>query len=57
MERYIPLNQSKGIVETQRESNVVEDWDVSNLRIGEAILGFPNVEPFVFRFEEYITKK
>jgi len=57
VERYIPLNQSKGIVETQRESNVVEDWDVSNLRIGEAILGFPNVEPFVFRFEEYITKK
>ena len=57
VERYIPLNQSKGIVETQRESNVVEDWDVSNLRIGEAILGFPNVEPFIFRFEEYIPRK
>ena len=57
VERYIPLNQSKGIVETQREANVVEDWDVSNLLIGQAIIGFPNCEPFIFRFEEYKGKK
>ena len=53
IESYIPTNQSKGIVENQRESSVVEDWDVNNLLIGQAIIGMPNVEPFVFRFDEY----
>ncbi|MCI6244717.1 MAG: type IV secretion system DNA-binding domain-containing protein [Eubacterium sp.] len=56
VEAYLPTNQSKGLIENQREANVVEDWDVSNLIIGQAIIGMPNVEPFIFRFNEYITK-
>ncbi len=56
VERYIPMNQSKGIVETQREANIIEDWDVANLLIGQAIIGFPNMEPFIFRFDEYKGK-
>lgn len=53
IESYLPTNQRGGIVETQRESNVVEDWDITNLHIGEAIVGLPGHEPFVFQFEEY----
>ncbi len=57
LDSYLPVIQSKGFVETQREANVVEDWDISRLRIGEAIIGLPLIEPFIFRFNEYITKE
>ncbi len=53
LEAYMPSLQSKGLIETQREGNVVEDWDITGLRIGEAIVGLPGEEPFVFRFDEY----
>lgn len=56
-EAYLPINKSKGLVESQREANVIEDWDVNNLLIGQAIVGIPNVEPFIFRFDEYISDK
>lgn len=56
-ESYLPTMQNKGMVENQREAYVVEDWDITNLRIGEAIVGMPNVEPFIFRFDEYIKKE
>lgn len=56
-EAYLPINKSKGLVENQREANVVEDWSVTNLLIGQAIIGMPNVEPFIFRFNEYISDK
>lgn len=57
IESYLPTNQSSGIVESQRESHVIEDWEINNLLIGQAIIGMPNTLPFVFRFDEYITKK
>ncbi len=53
LESYLPTNQKSGIVETQREANVVEDWDITNLKIGEAIVGIPGYEPFVFQFDKY----
>lgn len=56
-ESYLPTMQNKGIIENQREAYVVEDWDITNLRIGEAIIGMPNVEPFIFRFDEYIKRE
>lgn len=56
-EAYLPINKSKGLVENQREANVVEDWEVSRLLIGQAIIGMPNVEPFIFRFKEFVSKK
>ena len=56
-EAYLPINKSNGLIENQREANVIEDWEVSRLLIGQAIIGMPNVEPFVFRFNEYISKK
>ena len=51
IEVYATSVQSKGMVEERREGNVVEDWDVSNLKIGQAIIGFPEYEPFIFQFD------
>lgn len=53
LESYLPTNQKNGIAENQREANVVEDWDISNLKIGEAIIGLPGYEPFIFKFNKY----
>lgn len=50
---YMPLVQTKGLVEEQRDGYVVEDWDITNLGIGEAIVGLPNQEPFKYKFEKY----
>ncbi len=54
---YMPVVQTKGLMEEQRDGNVVEDWDITGLKIGEAIVGLPGEEPFVFRFDEYIHKE
>lgn len=56
VESYLPTNQSRGLIENQREANVIEDWNVANLLVGQAIIGMPNVEPFILRFNEYIVK-
>jgi len=45
--------QSKGVTEQVRDANVVEDWDITQLDIGEAIVGLPGKEPFIFRFSKY----
>ena len=45
--------QTQGITEQLREAYVVEDSDINNLRIGEAIVTTITGEPFVFRFNEY----
>lgn len=42
------------IIET---ANVVEDWDVANLKLGEAIVSLNGSEPFNFRFGEYKAKR
>lgn len=57
IESYLPINKSKGLIENQREANVIEDWAVTNLLIGQAIIGMPNTEPFIFRFNKYVSKK
>ena len=44
-------------MENQREANVIEDWAVNNLLVGQAIVGMPNIEPFIFRFDEYDSMK
>ena len=35
----------------KREGFVVEDWDLVNLGVGEAIVGLPSVPPFKYKFE------
>ena len=51
IEVYATSVQSKGMIEERRDGYVVEDWDVKNLNIGQAIIGFPEHEPFVFQFD------
>lgn len=36
--------------EVRRDGFVVEDWDLSKLKTGEAVVGLPETEPFKFKF-------
>jgi len=51
-EIYMASVQGRGIVESVRDSNVVEDWDITRLKLGQAIVGFPGQAPFVFQFKK-----
>jgi len=44
--------QTKALSETINDSYVVEDWDISRLGLGEAIIGLPGQEPFLFKFNK-----
>ncbi|UOE53487.1 type IV secretory system conjugative DNA transfer family protein [Cytobacillus oceanisediminis] len=37
--------------------NVVEDWDIMNLAIGEGIVALPGQNPIKFQFNEYIKER
>lgn len=50
---FLPIMQSRGLIEEQRNANVVEDWDISNLEVGQAIVGIPNQQPFLFKVDRY----
>lgn len=54
MEQYKTINNS--IHEEQRSANVVEDWNINELNIGEAIVGFPFDRPFIFQFDLFLKK-
>ncbi len=50
-EIYMSSVQGRGITEQVRDGNVVEDWDIVNLGIGEAIVGLPGIQPFILKFD------
>lgn len=56
--KNIILEQYKGsnntLVEEKREGKTVEDWDLNKLQIGQAIVGLPFNQPFIFKFDEYL---
>lgn len=52
-EIYMATVQGRGIVEQIRDANVVEDWDIAGLKVGQAIIGFPSKEPFLFQFDRF----
>ncbi len=52
-EVYMASVQARGMIENVRDANVVEDWDIDNLHLGEAIISFPELEPFKFQFARY----
>lgn len=52
-EIYMASVQGRGIVESVRDANVVEDWDITRLKIGQAIIGFPGTPPFLFQFKRF----
>ncbi|RCX15484.1 type IV secretion system coupling TraD/TrwB family protein [Anaerobacterium chartisolvens] len=43
----------RSIREEKRSGYVVEDWDMLDLRLGEAIVGLPFTPPFKMLFDEY----
>lgn len=51
-EIYMASVQGRGIVEQVRDANVVEDWDIGRLNLGEAIIGLPGKPPFLFQFNK-----
>ena len=51
LEQYRTTDQK--IVEEKRIGATVEDWDLNQLRVGEAIVGLPFTPPFPFYFEEF----
>ena len=52
-ETFMASVQTRGIVESVRDANVVEDWDIVNLASGQAILGLPGIMPFLFQMDRY----
>lgn len=52
-ETYTSTVSSRGLIEQVREANVVEDWDIVALQVGEAVIGLPHADPFRFCFDPY----
>ncbi len=48
--------KSSAVHESIESAHVVEDWDVSGLKLGEAIVSLNTAEPFRFAFGEFIGK-
>jgi len=44
---------SRGLVENVRDAFVVEDWEIMNLKDGQAIVKMPTVAPFYFLFDKF----
>ena len=51
LEQYKTSNNT--ITEDKREGKTVEDWDLNELQVGEAVVGFAYEKPFKFKFDLY----
>ena len=51
LEQNISVGNS--INEEKRIGNVVEDWELCNLGVGEAVIGLLDIPPFRFKFDLY----
>ena len=51
LEQYKSSNNT--LIEEKREGKTVEDWHLNDLDIGQAVIGLPFREPFIFKFDEY----
>lgn len=49
-ESYMSAIRQNGLHEEVRDGNVVEDWDISRLQVGDAIISLPYSRPFLFHF-------
>ena len=41
----------------KREGYAVEDWDLTSLSVGEAIVKLPSMDPFRFKFDLFTDGK
>jgi len=48
--------KSTTVQESIAIANVIEDWDIANLKLGEAIVMLNNAPPFIFGFSEFKGK-
>jgi len=48
--------KSSTVQESIAVANVIEDWDIANLKLGEAIVMLNNAPPFIFGFNEFKGK-
>ena len=55
--RKCTVLKTTSVQESIETANVVEDWDVGRLNLGEAIVMLNNSPPFKFGFKEFISKK
>ena len=53
LQTYLSAVQNRGVSEQIREGCVVEDEDITNLPVGQAIIGAPGCQPFRFQFKRY----
>ena len=53
LQTYLSAVQNRGVSEQIREGFVVEDEDITNLTVGQAIIGAPGCQPFRFQFKRY----
>ena len=51
LEKYQRLDNQ--MTEEKRNGQTVEDWEMIDLKVGEAIVGLPFSKPFRFYFEMY----
>jgi type IV secretory pathway TraG/TraD family ATPase VirD4 len=51
LDQYRMLNNE--IVQNKRKGFTVEDWDMTGLQVGEAIVGLPFAFPFKYKFDLY----
>ena len=48
------FSEANGIIQYEkREGYTVEDWDLVDLKIGEAVVSLPSEKPFKFKFDLY----
>ena len=51
LERYQRLDNQMS--EDKRNGQTVEDWELIDLKVGEAVVGLPFAKPFKFYFDMY----
>ena len=55
--RKLTTFKTTTVHESIEGANVIEDWDVARLKLGQAIVMLNSAEPFVFGFPEFIGRK
>lgn len=55
--RKCTILKTTNVQEIIETANIIEDWDIANLELGEAIVMLNKSDPFKFRFNKFIGKK
>ncbi|NLI22009.1 MAG: type IV secretion system DNA-binding domain-containing protein [Clostridiales bacterium] len=50
---FVSSVQNRGVVEQLRDANVAEDWDITSLGLGDAIVNYAQYPPFRIHFNRF----